>query len=112
MYYLYMWVWIGFGRMMRFLIYIFSGRTGQNCRGPHRGENIILTENTPSVMLGAGVMFTLSNPPILSLSVHHPLTSNDLTDLTAHLQTKLQEILQLSSGELLMAPVGKANQYK
>lgn len=72
----------------------------------------MLTENTPSVMLGAGVSLTLSNPPILSLSVHHPLSSHDLVELAGTIEEKMRKVLNLSEEDLQIAHLGKANTHR
>ena len=93
--------------------FLVLGRTGEDCRGPYLGENIILTENTPSVMLGAGcwVSLTLSNPPILSLSIHHPLSSVDLNVLANTIEKNLRNVLELRESDLQIAHVGKSDAH-
>lgn len=85
---------------------MFVGRTGADCKGPLLNSKIALTENTASVLLGAGVSLTLSNPMILTLYVHRPVDSEELSQMSMSTQQKLTNLLELDSEALELAPVG------
>lgn len=65
----------------------------------------MLTENTASVALGAGISLTLSNPPIMFVNTHMPVPSEQLDAMAVSLQSALNELLSLDDGDIKLANV-------